>query len=114
MHTQSDHDTQEDDLFDILTQNLGANDDNELPEVDELFSQVPLLSDFEFGLPQDQSPLLDSTPDICEWTDVQAETQQPPCTRFGPLVSASNIVTWQKASVPVNTRKNNNWGMNVW
>ena len=124
LRTQSDRtmdDSQEDNLFDILTQNLvysRADDDDELPEVDELFSQVPLPSDFDFGPPQDPSPsssLQDSTPDIREWADAQAETQQPPSTsRFGPLVSASDIVSRQKASVPANTRMNSNWAMNVW
>ena len=87
-----------------------ADDDDELPEVDELFSQVPLPSDFDVGPPQDPSPsssLLDSTPDIRERADAQA-------SRFGPLVSASDIVSRQKASVPANTRKNSNWAMNVW
>ena len=40
----------EHELFDILTQNLvysGADCDDDLPELDELFSQAPLPSDIE-------------------------------------------------------------------
>jgi hypothetical protein len=43
-------------LFDTLTKNLvysGADGDDDLPEIDELFSQVPLSSDIDLGLPQD-------------------------------------------------------------
>jgi len=59
--------------------------DDELPEVDQLFSQIPLLQDLE------EAPEEASTP--------------VPTARFGPLVTASQITAVQKAGVPENTKK---------
>ena len=90
----------EHELFDILTQNLvysGADCDDDLPELDELFSQAPLPSDIDLGLPQDPwlNSLVQGTHEICKESDAQAETQRP--STFGPLVSESDIAGRQKA-----------------
>lgn len=91
-----------DDFFNILTQNLvysEADGYDELPEVDQLFSQVLLPSEFDFGLLQpspsessvqeiEQSSSVQET-EICKELDAPAETLRP--SRFGPLVSQSDI-----------------------
>ena len=84
-------------LFDTLTKNLvysGADGDDDLPEIDELFSQVPLSSDIDLGLPQDPpwNSLFQGTHEICKELDAEAETQRP--SRFGPLVSETDIIIW--------------------
>ena len=66
-------------------------------EVDQLFSQVPLPSDF------------DSLSDLAS----SAEARNPP-SRFSPVVSNSEVNVRPQAAVPANTRKNTNWALNVW
>jgi hypothetical protein len=79
----------------------GADGDDDLHEIDELFSQVPLPSDIYFGLAQYTS-LNSSVHEISKELEAQAETQRP--SRFGPLVSESDISRWQKASVEATER----------
>ena len=115
----------EDDLFDIPTQNLVCADGyDELPIVDQLFSQVPLPAEFSFGSEpsvercktvEQTSPMQETEEterEICEESVASAETTRS--TRFGLLVSRSDIADRQKTSVPPNTHKNTNWALNVW
>ena len=80
-----------DDIFDLLTQDLvytGADYEDELPEVDQLFSQVPLPSDFDFELQRDPPP----SSAVQQGTRQNSGTQaKPHPSRFGPLVSESDI-----------------------
>ena len=94
-------------LFDTLTQNLvysGADGNDDLHEIDELFSQVPLPSDIYLGLAQYTS-LNSSVREISKELEAQAETQRP--SRFGPLVSESDIISLAKGI----NRKNSNGRM---
>ena len=95
-----------DDLFDILTQNkvyTVPDGEGAFPDVDELFSQVPFPSEFDISLAEDSS-----TP-VSLGNHNGADN-----SRFAPIVSDSEVAARQRASVPVNTRKNSNWAFNVW
>ena len=85
-----------DDLFDILTQNLVytvQDGEGAFPDVDELFSQVPLPLEFDFSLAEDSS------------TPVSLRNHNgADNSRFAPIVSDSEVAARQRASVPVNTR----------
>ena len=97
-------------LFDLLTQSLFDPGLDDLPEVDPLFSQVPLPEDFEL---EPVATMVTGSTDATDQTHVIADTG-PSNQRFGPLVSESDISKLQKAAVPANTKKNTNWALNVW
>ena len=108
------------DLSFIATQSL-FQADSEFPEVDELFSQIPLPEEFP-----EQQPCLD------EYADGNVEqpsslnllpeeqvtcTNRSTCsaaTRFGPLVTVSEITAVQESGIPTNTKENTNWAVRVW
>ena len=75
------------DLFDILTQDLVHMGADELPEVDQLFSQVPLPSDFDCLPTASENPKAKITP-----------------SRFGPVMCDTDIAHLQTKAVPVSTR----------
>ena len=89
------------------------------PEIDELFSQV-LLPDDVVGMPELADSLLPTHSAIesaVYYAGPQLEDSGPartPRSRFGRPVTESQITAMQKASVPFNTKKNTNWGVNVW
>ena len=91
----------------------------ESPEIDELFSQV-LLPDDVVGMPELADSLLPTHSAIesaVYYAGPQLEDSGPartPRSRFGRPVTESQITATQKASVPFNTKKNTNWGVNVW
>ena len=87
--------TETEHLFDLLTQSLFNPSEDDLPEVDQLFSQVPLPDDFDNLEPAASGTSTDNG-------------------RFGPLVTDSEVSNLQEAAVPTNTKKNTTWAMNVW
>ena len=72
-------------------------------EIDELFSQIPLPQELE---------------DAALERPKRARSVTKPFTteddRFGPLVTQSQITAVQNSGVPVNTKKNTSWAVNVW
>ena len=87
---------------------------DELPEVDKLFSQVPLPEDFE--LQPAATSIVSGEP---SWTSethqaLTTANAQPSGQRFGPIMAECGISKQQEAAIPANTKKNTNWAMNVW
>ena len=81
-----------DDIFHVLTHDLvltGADDKDELPEVDELFSQVLLPPDFDFELHHNHLPS-SAVQQETRQKELGVQTESQP-SRFGPLVSKSDI-----------------------
>ena len=94
------------DLLSIATQSLyrPSYDVEDMPGVDELLSQVALPTEIE-------TERSDVRMNSLEHRDpVQPATK----TRFGPVVSEEQILKAQAAVVPLNTKKNTNWVVNVW
>ena len=77
--------------------------DCDLPEVDQLFSQIPLPQGLEDGLLKQSKRTRSVT-----------QPSPPEDARFGPLVTQSQITAVQNSGVPVNTKKNTSWAVNVW
>ena len=99
---------------------------DDLTEVDQLFSQVPLPEDFELEpvatmvpgstdamVPGSTDAMVPGSTDATDQTHVIADAG-PSNQRFGPLVGESDISKLQKAAVPANTKKNTNWALNEW
>ena len=96
----------------VSTQDL-LSDDCMLPDVDELFSQLPtdlidLPDVYTCGTTEESSNALEPSP--LALMPSSSSTNN----RFGPLVSASEVTALQKSAVPANTKKNTNWAANVW
>ena len=115
-------------LFELMTQAFYDPGVEELPEVDQLLSQVPLPSNFDFADPlgaaddndRDVDELFSQVP-LPNDTDVNQSAGRcsnqetgPSGQRFGPLVSDSDISSLQKTAVCANTKKNTTWAVNVW
>ena len=92
-------------LLSIATQSLyrPAYDIQDTPGVDELLSQVPLpmeieteCSDVRMNSPEHHDPVRPVTK-----------------TCFGSVVTEQQILKAQAAVVPLNTKKNTNWAVNV-
>ena len=79
------------------------NPDCDLSEVDQLFSQIPLPQGLEDGLLEQPKRTRSVT-----------QPSPPEDARFGPLVTQSQITAVQNSGVPVNTKKNTSWAVNVW
>ena len=79
------------------------NPDCDLSEVDQLFSQIPLPQGLEDGLLEQP-----------KCTRSVTQPSPPEDARFGPLVTQSQITAVQNSGVPVNTKKNTSWAVNVW
>ena len=78
------------------------NPDCDLPEVDQLFSQIPLPQGLEDGLLEQP-----------KCTRSVTQPSSPEDARFGPFVTQSQTAV-QNSGVPVNTKKNTSWAVNVW
>ena len=78
-----------------------------LPDIDELFSQLPDIPDTVSTTTEDGSAAnLLPMPSTSRANGTSK--------RFGPLVSATQVTALQKAAVPANTKRNTNWAANVW
>ena len=75
------------------------NPDCDLSEVDQLFSQIPLPQGLEDGLLEQPKRTRSVT-----------QPSPPEDTRFGPLVTQSQITAVQNSGVPVNTKKKHKLG----
>ena len=102
---------EQDGLFDLLTQSKFDPGANYLPEVDQLFSHVPLPNDFEFSALF--ADIVSEAPGPILWAQLLS-LEASGGQHFGPTVTESDISNLQKAAVPANTKKNTNWAMNVW
>ena len=98
----------------ILMQDLVAAG-QEVLAVEELLSQVPLPDEIDLNLPEAEqdTSLFPEISTVGEEACGESSLASP-APRFGPIVSQSEISRRHEVSVPLNTRKNSNWALNVW
>ena len=102
----------ETDLFDVLTQGLFIPEEN-LPEVDQYLTQTP-REFFDFDNPPLHHQAKEREERLLETWEIQQDYGKQDTARFGPRVSSSEIAALQETAVPLNTKKNTSWAVNVW
>lgn len=94
----------------VATDLYNPDTGSKMPDIDKLFSQVPLPEDFEDSASDSARANLPKSEQVQLGPNEIADQT----TRFGPLVTNSQIICAQKATVPANTQKSTNWAMNMW
>ena len=100
------------DLFNILTQGLYDPKEN-LLEVDQYLTQTPAEFIFDLDNPLEHQPE-ERVEKVQGTEEIQRGNNEHDAARFGPRVTSSEIAALQQTAVPINTKKNTSWAVNVW